>query len=83
MSTDADLREMSRHLVSLPPEEFAAAMLQWMFLQFLSKKGLREMTVALPGGVFTIGEGDPLERLRAARAMLDREISILERNRPA
>ncbi|MDA8378729.1 MAG: hypothetical protein M0Z50_17185 [Planctomycetia bacterium] len=83
MSTDADLQAMSKYLVSLPPEEFAAAMLQWIFLQFLSKKGLREMTVALPGGIFTIGEGEPLERLRAARAAMDREISILERNRPA
>ena len=83
MSTESDLQAMSKHLVSLPPEEFAAAMLQWMFLQFLSKKGLREMTVALPGGIFTIGEGDPLERLRAARSVLDQEISMLERNRPA
>ena len=81
MSTNADLQAMSKHLVSLPPEEFAAAMLQWMFLQFLSRKGLREMTVALPGSIFTIGEGEPLERFRRARSVIDQEIQRLEGER--
>ncbi|RBL99107.1 hypothetical protein C3R74_11340 [Acidithiobacillus ferridurans] len=65
-------------LLTLPANEFAASILTILYLNVLMPKGVKEMTVIFNGSVITLGQYDPMDRLRRAIQCLADEIRVQE-----
>jgi len=65
-------------LLVLPTNEFAASILTMLYLNVLMPKGVKEMTVICNNSVITLGNSDPMDRLRRATQCLAEEMRVQE-----
>ncbi|MEY2335156.1 hypothetical protein [Acidithiobacillus ferrianus] len=70
-------------LLALPANEFAASILTMLYLNVLMPKGVKEMTVIYNSSIITLGNYDPMDRLRRAKQCLVEEIRVQEQTKSA
>jgi hypothetical protein len=74
MVDKTDMDAEAREILSWSTEDFASGLLTMLFLNTLSPKGVKEMTVIVNDSVLSLGQGDPLDRLQRAKNSLEAEL---------
>lgn len=65
----------ARKILKWSSEDFTSGLITMLFMNVLHPKGVKGLTVVANNSVFTLGEGDPSERLLHAKSMLEAEIN--------